>query len=206
MKSLFVEGNSAMHRLSARTKLLALAALGVLLFLSANLLLLALAVLVMATIYFNIGLSTRSALARLKPIFLTILVVALFSLAFNPWHVAVVALLRLTALMLFAAAVTATTTIAQFIDEITLLARPLERLGLLRADDVGLAVGLVVRFVPEILGRYQAIREAHAARGIKVRPTTVLVPLIILTLRDADNIAAAIDARGVRRHVNLRTR
>jgi len=35
-----------------------------------------------------------------------------------------------------------------------------------------------------------------------VRPTTVLMPLIILTLRDADNIAAAIDARGVRRHVN----
>jgi biotin transport system permease protein len=104
----------------------------------------------------------RAALARLKPILLTILIVAVFSLAFNPWHGAVVALLRLTALMLFAASVTATTTITQFIDEITLLARPLERIGLVRADDVGLAVGLVVRFVPDILGRYQAIREAHA--------------------------------------------
>jgi len=60
----------------------------------------------------------------------------------------------------------------------------------------------VVRFVPEILGRYQAIKEAHAARGIKVRPVTLLAPLIILTLRDADNIAAAIDARGFRRHVS----
>ncbi|CAN7192101.1 CbiQ family ECF transporter T component [Rhizobium sp. LjRoot258] len=206
MKSLFVEGNSAMHRLSARAKLLALATLGVMLFVSAKLLLLAMTVVVAATIYFSIGLPARSALARLKPIFLTILVVALFSLAFNPWHVAVVALLRLTALMLFAATVTATTTIAQFIDEITQLARPLESIGLVQADDVGLAVGLVVRFVPEILGRYQAISEAHAARGLKVRPTTVLVPLIILTLRDADNIAAAIDARGVRRHVNSRTR
>jgi biotin transport system permease protein len=153
-------------------------------------------------LYLSIGLPVRAALARLKPIFLTILVVAAFSLAFNPWHGAVVALLRLTALMLFAASVTATTTITQFIDEITLLARPLERIGLVRADDVGLAVGLVVRFVPDILGRYQAIREAHAARGLKVRPTTVLVPLIILTLKDADNIAAAIDARGVRRHVS----
>ncbi|CCM74667.1 CbiQ family ECF transporter T component [Rhizobium mesoamericanum] len=202
MKSLFVEGNSTMHRVSARAKLLALAALGVALFLSTNLLLLVLAALATAVIYFSIGLPRRSAAARLMPVFLTILTVALFSLAFNPWHVAVVALLRLTALMLFAAAVTATTTIAQFIDEITLLARLPERLGLLRADDVGLAVGLVVRFVPEILDRYRAIREAHAARGIKLRPTTVLVPLIILTLRDADNIAAAIDARGVRRHVN----
>ncbi len=127
---------------------------------------------------------------------------AVFSLAFSPWHGAVVALLRLTALMLFAAAVTATTTITQFIDEIPLLARPLERIGLVRADDVGLAVGLVVRFVP----RYSRALPGHSrgarARGLKVRPTTVLVPLIILTLRDADNIAAAIDARGVRRHVS----
>jgi biotin transport system permease protein len=85
-------------------------------------------------------------------------------------------------------------------DEITSLARPLEKTGLVRADDIGLAVGLVIRFVPEILGRYTAIREAHIARGLKVRPATILVPLIILTLKDADNIAAAIDARGIRRH------
>lgn len=202
MQSLFVEGNSAMHRLSARAKLIVLASLGVVLFTTANIPSLCVAVLAIAALYLSIGLPVRPALARLKPIFLTILVVAVFSLAFNPWHGAVVALLRLTALMLFAATVTATTTITQFIDEITFLARPLERIGLVRADDVGLAVGLVVRFVPDILGRYQAIREAHVARGLKVRPTTVLVPLIILTLKDADNIAAAIDARGVRRHVS----
>ncbi|KQV68181.1 energy-coupling factor transporter transmembrane protein EcfT [Rhizobium sp. Root1220] len=202
MQSLFVEGNSAMHRVSARAKLLALAVLGIVLFTTGSIPLLAFAVAATAAVYFRIGLPKRQALVRLKPIFLTIVIVALFSLAFNPWHGAAVSLLRLTALMLFAASVTATTTIAEFIDEITLLARPLERLGLMRAADVGLTVGLVIRFVPEILGRYHAIREAHAARGLTVRPTTVLVPLIILTLRDADNIAAAIDARGVRRHVN----
>jgi biotin transport system permease protein len=202
MQSLFVEGNSRMHLISARAKLIVLAVLGVILFTTINIALLSIAVAATGGLYLSIGLPFRAAITRLKPILLTILIVALFSLAFNPWHGAVVSLLRLTALMLFAASVTATTTISQFIDEITLLARPLERLGLVRADDVGLAVGLVVRFVPEILGRYQAIREAHQARGLKVRPTTVLVPLIILTLKDADNIAAAIDARGVRRHVN----
>lgn len=202
MQSLFVEGSSAMHRLSARAKLIVLALLGILLFATTNIALLAAAVAATALVYLSIGLPLRAALTRLRPVFLTIVIVALFSLAFNPWHEAVIALLRLTALMLFAASVTATTSVTQFMDEITLLARPLERLGLLRADDVGLAVGLVVRFVPEILSRYHAIREAHAARGIKLRPTTVLVPLIILTLKDADNIAAAIDARGIRRHVN----
>ncbi|SCW31869.1 biotin transport system permease protein [Rhizobium mongolense subsp. loessense] len=202
MQSLYVEGTSIMHRLPARSKLLVLAILGVILFTTRNIPLLLLGVLITGAVYFSLGLPFGQATARLKAVLLTILVVALFSLAFNPWHGAVVALLRLTALMLFAAAVTATTTISEFIDEITLLARPLERAGLVAANDVGLAVGLVVRFVPEILGRYQAIKEAHTARGIKVRPVTVLAPLIILTLRDADNIAAAIDARGVRRHVS----
>lgn len=202
MQSLYVEGDSLMHRLSPRVKLVSLAAFGVVLFLGDNLLLLALAVLAAALLYRGTGLPMRQAAARLRPVFLTIVVVALFSLAFNPWHQAVVALLRLTTLMLAAAAVTATTTIAEFVDEIAAFARPLERTGLVRADDIGLAVGLVLRFVPEILNRYHAIREAHAARGLRVRPTTVLAPLIILTLRDADNIAAAIDARGIRRHVS----
>jgi len=200
MQSLYVEGNSMMHRLSARAKLLILATLGVVLFASDDIVLLSLGVFVAGALYLSIRLPLRQAFARLKPILLTIVVVALFSLAFNPWHGAVVTLLRLTALTLFAAGVTATTTIAQFMDEITSLARPLEKTGLVRADDIGLAVGLVIRFVPEILGRYTAIREAHVSRGLKVRPATILVPLIILTLKDADNIAAAIDARGIRRH------
>ena len=202
MQSLYVEGNSLMHRLSPRAKMLTLAALGIVLFIGDNIVLLSIAVLLTAVVYRAIGLPLVTALARLRPVFLTIAVVALFSLFFNSWQDALVTLLRLTALMLFAATVTATTAIAEFIDEVTALARPLERTGWVQADDIGLAVGLVLRFVPEILGRYQAIREAHTARGLKVRPTTLLAPLIILTLRDADNIAAAIDARGIRRHVS----
>ena len=200
MQTLHVDASTWMHRIAPRLKLGALATLGILLFLTDNLALLGLAVAIGALLYFNTGLPVGEALKRLRPVVLTIVVVALFSLIFNPIHVAVVTVLRLTALVLFAAVVTATTSIAAFIDEITALAAPLEKVGLLRAADIGLAVGLVVRFVPEILDRYRAIREAHEARGIKIRITTALVPLIILTLRDADNIAAAIDARGIRRH------
>lgn len=202
MQSLYVEGNSALHRLSPRAKILSLFLLGVLLFIGDNLPLLAIVTLLTALIYRSIGLSLKDSAVRLWPILLTIVIVALFTLIVSPWHVALATLLRLTALMLFAAAVTATTTITQFMDEITALARPLERTGWVKADDIGLAVGLVLRFVPEIIARYHAISEAHAARGLKVRPVTILTPLIILTLRDADNIAAAIDARGIRRHVS----
>ncbi|NNG74108.1 energy-coupling factor transporter transmembrane protein EcfT [Rhizobium laguerreae] len=202
MQSLYVEGNSVMHRLSPRLKLLSLTIFGVVLFISGNLALLSIAVLLTAVLYRMVGLPFADGLRRLRPVLLTIAVVALFNLIFNPWQEALVPLLRLTALMLLAATVTATTSITAFIDEVTALARPLERTGWVQADDIGLALGLVLRFVPEIVGRYQAIREAHKARGLKVRPTTLLAPLIILTLKDADNIAAAIDARGIRRHVS----
>lgn len=199
MKSLYVETDTILHRLSPRTKLVALAAISIALFFTRSYALLATAAAAGAFSYLLVGLPVREGLRRLLPVFATIAAVAVFNFAFNSADEAIVTLLRLTALMLFAATVTATVTVAGFIDEITAFARPLERLGILQAADIGLAAGLVIRFVPEILNRYAAISEAHAARGLKVHFLTVLTPLIILTLRDADNIAAAIDARGFRR-------
>jgi biotin transport system permease protein len=199
MQTLHVDADTWMHRLSPRAKLLALTTLGLLLFLTQSILVLACANLIGVALYLRSGLSVAEAVKRLRPILISIAVLTVFAALVGPLHAAVVTALRLTALALFAATVTATTSMAAFIDEITALAMPLEKLGLLKAADIGLAIGLVIRFVPEILDRYRAIREAHQARGIKVRLATTLAPLIILTLRDADNIAAAIDARGIRR-------
>lgn len=200
MQTLHVDADTWMHRLTPRVKLVTLAVLGLFLFLIDSVTVLAVATIIGAGFYFRTGLRVGEALRRLRPILISIAVLALFTALVGPLHVAIVVALRLTALALFAATVTATTSTAAFIDVVTDLAMPLEKIGLLKAADIGLAVGLVVRFVPEILDRYRAIREAHEARGIKIRLATTLVPLIILTLRDADNIAAAIDARGIRRH------
>lgn len=200
MKTLFVTGNSLLHRLSARVKLIGLATTSIILIVVQSPVLLGASTLAAAALYASVGLGWRQSWLRLKPVLLTIFIVAVFAFFVNSAEEAAVISLRLTTLVLLAAAVTATTTIGEFIDEITLAAQPLERLGLVRASDIGLAVGLVIRFVPEVLGRYQAIRDAHDARGLKVRPLTVAVPLIILTLKNADDIAAAIDARGIRGH------
>ena len=199
MKTLYVEGDSWLHRLAPEIKLSALAVFALALFFTRATLPLATALVVAALIYLRLGHSLSAALRPLRPVILTILVVALFNLVFTSTEEAVVTVLRLTALALAAAAVTATTGIGQFINTVTRAARPLEKIGLVRAADIGLSVGLVIRFLPDILGRYRAIREAHRARGLKIRPLTVLAPLIILTLKDADAIAAAIDARAIRR-------
>jgi biotin transport system permease protein len=200
MEALHVDADTFMHRLPARLKIIALMLLSVALFATDRIWILSIALVCGAFLYLRTGMPVLVAMRRLRPVLLTIIFVAAFSLFFNPWSVAVVTVVRLSALTLFAAVVTATTDIAAFMDAISAAARPLERLGLARADDIGLAVALVIRFVPEIIGRQNAIREACQARGIPFRLWTGLVPLIILTLKDADNIAAAIDARGIRRH------
>jgi len=199
LTSLYVEGRSWFHRVPVRAKLIALLALSIALFATNSVLLLLPAFLVCGGLYFSLGLTLRQALARVGFIFLTILALAAVNLFLVPLPQVVALVLRLMALVFFAAAVTATTTIGAFMDEVTFLLRPCERLGLLRAADVSLALGLVLRFVPDIFAHYQAISEAHRARGLPIRPLTIIGPLIILTLKDADTIAAAIDARGFRR-------
>lgn len=198
MKTLFVEGSTILHRLSPRVKLAGLAAASLLLFLIRAPSLLALALVASIWLYAGLGLGWRASFARLRPILWTILVVALFTLAVQSLEEATVVVLRLTILMLLAASVTATTAIGDFIDVVSDAARPLERLGLVRAADIGLAVGLVIRFVPDILGLYQSVRDAHRARGLRLRPLTVIIPLIVHTLKNADEIADGIDARGIR--------
>jgi biotin transport system permease protein len=116
----------------------------------------------------------------------------------NSFEAASIVLMRLGSLSLFATVITATTTIGQFIDTITRAAQPFEAIGIGNARDIGLAIGLVIRFVPEVHARYKSVAEAHRARGLKMRLSTVIVPMVIGTMQSADEIANAIDARCIR--------
>ncbi len=199
LTGLDIEGTTFLHRASARLKLIALFAVAAGLFAVSHVWLLAAFAIIAAGLYASTGIGLQEAFRRVRFVLFTVLLVALANYLFHSLSEALTVLFRLGTLVLLAAAVTATTTVSAFMDEIAVLLRPLERLGLLRAADVSLAVGLVLRFAPEILARYGDIREAHRARGLRARPLGVLVPLVILTLKDADTIAMAIDARGFRR-------
>lgn len=150
-------------------------------------------------VFLRLGMGPRQAIQLLKPFVFSILVISAFTALVNSAYEGLVALLRFLALILASLAVMHTTPIAAFIALIEKLAMPLEKIGLLKASDLALAVGLAMRFLPEIIARYYAIRDAHSARGLRLKPLTLLGPLIISTLREADQIAAAIDARGIRR-------
>ena len=198
LTSLHVEGQSLLHRIPVKPKLVGLMVFGLGLYWVDNPLVLTVALVATGSLYLSTGVGLSEGFRRLKPVLFTIAFLAVVNLLLLSPHEALVITLRLVAILFFAAAVTASTTIADFMAAVTDLARPLERLGLLKASDLGLALGLVLRFVPEIAARYEALKEAHAARGIPVKRSRMLGPLIISTLKDADRIAEAIDARGIR--------
>jgi biotin transport system permease protein len=198
LTSLHVEGTSLLHRIPVKPKLLGLMVFGLALYFVHQPVMLGAALVLTALLYRSTGIGLSEGFRRLKPVLFTIGFLAVVNLWLLSPLEALVITLRLVAILFLAAAVTASTTIADFMAAVTDLARPLERLGLLKAADLGLAFGLVLRFVPEIAARYEALKEAHAARGVPIKLSRMLGPLIISTLKDADRIAEAIDARGIR--------
>jgi len=200
LTSLHVEGVSLLHRVPVKLKLFGLMIFGLVLYFVDDPVVLAVALVLTALLYLSTGIGLFEGMRRLKPVLFTIAFLAVVNLLLLSPLETLVTTLRLVAILFLAAAITASTAIADFMGAVTDLARPLERLGLLKAADLGLALGLVLRFVPEIAARYEALKEAHAARGIPVKLSRMLGPLIISTLKDADRIAEAIDARGIRGH------
>lgn len=191
-------GDRLIDKISPRVKLIALFCLSVLLFSTKSVAILGA---VFAVILIAAIILCGAALAqwlRAWPLLLTIGIVVIWTAYAVSINAAAIVLLRLVTLSLFATVITVTTTIGQFIDTITRFARPLEKVGLANARDIGLAIGLVIRFVPDVLERYKAVADAHRARGLKMRLSTVIAPMVVGTLQSAEDIADAIDARNIR--------
>ncbi|OLP58804.1 hypothetical protein BJF93_17805 [Xaviernesmea oryzae] len=200
MASLYVEGRTPFHRLPAGAKLLLLVLVGIGLAFLHSPWVLGGALVICAMPYVLLRLPFSETRRRLGLMVLTVLLLGLATAWFESPLAGLVACLRILALVLLAAAVTATSEIADMMAAVTRAMMPLERLGLIKAQDVGLALGLALRFAPEIAGRHQALVAAHRARGLKPRWCHILPALIVLTLKEADEVARAIDARGLRGH------
>ncbi len=195
MQGLYVEGETWIHRLPAGLKLLVLvlAGWGLMWVTHPAWLLLALAVVWM--LFWMSHVSMHSVWRRMRPLAWFLVVIGLYVAWADGWHAAAAAMLRLAALVLLGLLVTLTTPIAAMMDVVTTLLRPLERLGLLRAERVSLAFGMTMRMVPELYTQWNQIREAQAARGLESHPVALIVPMLVRTLKRADDMAEAIDAR-----------
>ncbi|WP_017537765.1 energy-coupling factor transporter transmembrane component T family protein [Nocardiopsis halophila] len=193
--TLYVPGDTPLHRLPAGVKFAVLFAAGIGLFLLSHPAVLGAAAAVAAGLVLSARAPLAALRARLLPVGVMLAVLFAATSLFQGPQTAVAMLLRLAALILLALAVTLTTRPADLLEFFERLTAPLARIGVANPERISLGVSLVLRFVPEVFRRFQEIREAQAARGLKASPVALLVPLIVRTLKAADDVADAIDAR-----------
>ncbi|QCS61704.1 energy-coupling factor transporter transmembrane protein EcfT [Achromobacter denitrificans] len=195
MEPLYVPGGTPLHRLPAWLKLSALVAAGAGLFLLRDPRWLAPAFLVAIVLVWSTGVSGAAVWRQLKGLAWVLLAVGGFTAWFQGAMETLAVLLRVGALVGLALAVTLATRTSDLIAVCEKALMPLQRIGLVDAGKVALALALALRFVPEIWRNFQEIREAQAARGLGAHPVALIVPLIVLTLKRAQEVAEAIDAR-----------
>jgi biotin transport system permease protein len=198
--ALYVPRASPVHRAPAGLKLLALAALSSTVFavptlpVAAGALALVLVV-ALGAARLPVALLARQARAVLW--WLVVLLVLQTALAGPATGAATV--LRLLALVLAAAVVTATTRVTAMVAVVEKVCAPLRLLGV-RPARIGLVVAMTLRFIPLIAERADRIREAQAARGGSARGVRGLVrtvvPLLVQVLQLAHTVSEALDSRG----------
>jgi biotin transport system permease protein len=198
--ALYVPRASPVHRTPAGIKLLALTGLGVLVFAVPTLAVATGAVagvLVVGVVAARLPVAVLARQARAIAIW--VLAIVAVQVVEGDWLAGVEAALRLLALVLAAAVVTATTRVTAMVAVVEWLCAPLRLVGV-RPARVGLVVAMALRFIPLLAERADRIREAQAARGGSGRGpravVTLVVPLLVQVLHLAHTVGEALDARG----------
>ncbi|QLY33271.1 energy-coupling factor transporter transmembrane protein EcfT [Nocardia huaxiensis] len=195
MLSLYHDARTPVHTVPAGAKLLVLAITGTALFFVPSILWLAVALAVVLGLYTLAEIPWRTTSRQVLGLtpFLVLIIGAQW--VFTGWESAVLVGERILTLVLLANLVTLTTRTTAMIDTIERALGPLRPLGV-RPERVGLLVAMTIRFIPVIREQAELVRDAQRARGIE-RSTVFLIPLLIRTLRMADGVGEALDARGL---------
>ncbi len=133
--------------------------------------------------------------------FLIILITIPQLLFGTPWADVLGASTRLTVAMLLAALFSLTTKTRDLLDSIeralgSKWLRPLRRLGL-KPTTVSLAFAMTMNAIPMIMKFLNQTKDAQAARGVRPTPVRMTIPLLVASLKYADEYAEALSARGV---------
>lgn len=192
---LFVPGDTWLHRLRASHKLFVLLVAGAILFCVKQLWLLAAVGLCLVVLLAQLRVPLDQMKPQLRPACLLIICVGLISWFTQGIWLAMEVSLRMIDLFLATIIVLSTTSITQVMGVVYQVLGPMHRRGWINRDQVALVIGLTLRFIPELSVQWRSIREAHVARGLPGRPFLMILPMLVLTIRRASEIADAIDVR-----------
>ncbi|MGB3373650.1 MAG: CbiQ family ECF transporter T component [Microbacterium sp.] len=198
MISLYRPGTGLLHRTPVLAKLGGLAVIALVLSFTPIGVVGSLLVLLVVAALYPVGALPLRALGeawwRLR---LLILVLGGALWAFTSWQVAVVNTGRVVALLLLADLVTRTTRMGDLLDALRRILRPLRRIGI-DPEAVAMTLSLTIAMIPVIAALAAQVRDAQRARGMRLGPRAAL-PLLVLTMKHADDVGDALVARGIAR-------
>ncbi|HEM6190092.1 TPA: energy-coupling factor transporter transmembrane protein EcfT [Streptococcus suis] len=218
----YIPGNSILHRLDPRSKLLAMFAFLLMIFWANNLI----TNILLIAFVFGLVMLSRIRLSffinGLKPMIGIILFTTFFQVFFTPgatilWEFWVFKLsveglqqagiifVRFVLIIFFSTLLTLTTTPLSLADGIESGLAPLKRLKV-PVHEIGLMLSMSLRFVPTLMDDTTRIMNAQRARGVdfnegnliqKVKSVIpILIPLFASSFKRADALATAMEARG----------
>lgn len=194
MTGLYHAGHSLIHRIPAGIKLILLCAIGIGLFFLRDWRLVLVMLATCILLYPVAQLPLRLLVRQLLAMSWFIILLGIIQWWADNWHSAIVVSGRLLSLLLLANLVTLTTRATDTLNTLSWALRWLRFLGV-NPERISLMISLVLRFLPVIIEVMHEVRAAQKARGIEFNLIAMTVPVIIRTLKMADDIADAIDAR-----------
>ena len=195
MLSLYVPGGSFIHRAPAAVKLLILLIGSAALFMVSSIPVHAAELMLIAGLFHAARLPWRDTFRQLRTAMILLIPIFLFHVFITDWVLGLETVLRILVLLLLAVLVTLTTKPTEMIDVLEAAARPLRHIGV-NPSKASMMLSMVIRFIPMMMREAQEILEAQRARGLDRNAIALLMPLLIKTLKMADDLSEAIEARG----------
>ena len=220
----YIPGNSPLHRMDPRAKLLLIFFYVFIVFIANSVLTYALLGIYTLTIVLLTKVPIRYILSGLKPILWVILFTFILHIFLTKEGDLLVDLgwlkiyeggvtqgifisLRLLYLIIMTTILTLTSTPIEITDGMESLLAPFKKIGL-PTHELALMMSISLRFIPTLMQETEKIMKAQAARGveftsgpIKDRMKAVvplLIPLFISSFKRAEELAIAMEARGYR--------
>ncbi len=224
----FIPGNSFIHKMDARSKIVLTIAYLVFIFLCKNFTSLLLMALFSILIIISTKISFFKYLKSLKAIMVIILITGLMNIFYGSGEVlwqwwiikittgglinAAFVIIRISMLMMISSVLTYTTSPTDLTDGLEQLMKPLTIFHI-KVHDIAMMMTIALRFIPVLLEETDKIMNAQKSRGADMESGNlihrikslipVLIPLFVLSFRRAGDLATAMECRcyngGIRR-------
>ncbi len=216
----FFPGNSAVHRVDPRVKIVLVIAMIVTLFLAGGPISYGLMIAYLAGIIKISGIRFHMVVRGLRPILIIVIFTAVLNLFYTPgdilwsWgflHItrqgifaAIEMVLRIMLLIIGASMLTYTTSPIDLTDGLERLLGPLKKIRV-PVHELSMMMSIALRFIPTLIEETEKIIAAQKARGADFESgnilqrakamVPILVPLFISAIRRADELATAMECR-----------